>query len=292
MANPVIFSPDLSSSISYSPDELPIFTSDEGLQQTGDINVPHHWHSDLEFVYLEEGKADFFVNGKTIPLLPGQGIFVNSRCLHYAHEYTECKAVLVRIHPIIFTGNYKQGADYYTRKFGRGEPNYIFFDPTVPWHRDALAAIVRVRECALNIENRPISVLLAVYNLIELVGDHIAETTFTEKDNRDYNIYLEMVKYIHENFGKKVNIDEMAQELHLSRTKAYRLFEKYAHSSPNVYLNSYRLAMSQQSLRDTDLTITEIAAKCGFQTSSYFTKIFGKETGISPRVYRDKYKDK
>ena len=100
-----------------------------------------------------------------------------------------------------------------------------------------------------------------------------------------------MIKYLHDNYSKKVNIDVMADDLNISRTRAYRLFERFAHTSPNSYLNFYRLIISQQMLRGTDLSIYEIASRCGFQTSSYYTKIFGKELGVSPKVYREQNKE-
>ena len=287
-----VYSSDLSSILSCPGDVLPIYSMEGDLHSAEGETISHHWHSDLEYIYLKEGKADFFVNGKTVTLLAGQGLFINSRCLHHAHEYTDCLAIIIRIHPSIFTANYKQGADYYARKFARGEPNYVFLDPQIPWNKQIIDGIINLRECDLTVEDHPLSLLIAAYTLIELIGEHIKETAFSEKDNQDYRVYLEMVKYIHDNYNKKVNIDDMAQELHLSRTKAYRLFDKYAHTSPNNYLNTYRLAMSQQALRDTDLTITEISTMCGFQTSSYFTKIFGKETGTSPRAYRERHKSR
>ena len=58
--------------------------------------------------------------------------------------------------------------------------------------------------------------------------------------------------------------------------------------TPNDYLNSFRLEKSMELLRTTDMTATEIAFHCGFNSASYFAEIFKKQKGCSPKEYRKK----
>ncbi len=53
-----------------------------------------------------------------------------------------------------------------------------------------------------------------------------------------------------------------------------------------AYLNRYRIQQARQLLKNTHKSITEIALDVGFSSSSYFSRIFRRETGMSPEAYR------
>jgi AraC-like DNA-binding protein len=56
--------------------------------------------------------------------------------------------------------------------------------------------------------------------------------------------------------------------------------------TPVAYLNRYRVQQARQLLKTTHKSITEIALDVGFSGSSYFSRIFRRETGMSPEAYR------
>jgi AraC-like DNA-binding protein len=56
--------------------------------------------------------------------------------------------------------------------------------------------------------------------------------------------------------------------------------------TPIAYLNRYRITQAKRLLRETDQSITEIALTVGFSDSSYFSRVFRRETGLSPDAFR------
>ena len=82
--------------------------------------------------------------------------------------------------------------------------------------------------------------------------------------------------YIHNNYTYDIKISDIAQYLHIDRTYLYKLFIGYANISPQQYLISYRIGISQKLLKDTNLSITEIAYSCGFRDVSSYNKHFKK----------------
>ncbi|MGQ9491544.1 MAG: helix-turn-helix domain-containing protein [Anaerolineae bacterium] len=56
--------------------------------------------------------------------------------------------------------------------------------------------------------------------------------------------------------------------------------------TPIAYLNRYRIQQAKQLLTNTHKTITEIALEVGFSSSSYFSRIFRRKTGMTPEAYR------
>lgn len=71
-------------------------------------------------------------------------------------------------------------------------------------------------------------------------------------------------------------------------TTCCRLFQKYLHRSPLEFINEYRLDQAVELLRSTELSITEIAYRTGFNGTSYFTERFHKQYGYTPTQFREK----
>lgn len=78
----------------------------------------------------------------------------------------------------------------------------------------------------------------------------------------------------------------LAERLHISPSYLRRLFQENLDLSPTEYLIRYRLAKAESLLSNGDFTITDIAERCGFFSAEYFSRIFKKKKGISPREYR------
>lgn len=78
-------------------------------------------------------------------------------------------------------------------------------------------------------------------------------------------------------------MDDLIRATYLSPTHFRNLFREYAGISPHEYLVQHTMKSALSLLRDTDMTIPEIAEKLGFDSPSYFGKYTKKHTGLSPR---------
>ena len=92
--------------------------------------------------------------------------------------------------------------------------------------------------------------------------------------------------YIHEHYASSINRTELARHASLSEDYLTACFRKELGVTPIAYLNRYRVHQARQLLSDTDKTITEIAMEVGFSDSSYFSRVFRREVGLSPEAYR------
>jgi signal transduction histidine kinase/DNA-binding LacI/PurR family transcriptional regulator/AraC-like DNA-binding protein len=91
--------------------------------------------------------------------------------------------------------------------------------------------------------------------------------------------------YIHRHFAEPFSRQDMARQLGLSERYLTRCFHKEMSITPVEYLNRYRLKEAKAMLR-TGANVTETALAVGFSSVSYFTRLFEKEVGVSPGVYR------
>lgn len=92
--------------------------------------------------------------------------------------------------------------------------------------------------------------------------------------------------YIQEHYAESLSRQEIAQHVGLSDDYLTSCFHKELGVTPIAYLNRYRVQQARQQLKNTHKSITEIALDVGFSSSSYFSRIFRRETGMSPETFR------
>ena len=94
------------------------------------------------------------------------------------------------------------------------------------------------------------------------------------------------IKYIHSHYTSDLNIPDLAAMEFLSSSRYSVLFNRIMHTSPYQYIINLRLKIACEMLRDSNLSVTQIAELSGFQSCFFFSKIFKKHIGSSPLQYR------
>ncbi len=92
--------------------------------------------------------------------------------------------------------------------------------------------------------------------------------------------------YIHEHYAEPLSRADLAQHVALSEDYLTDCFRKELGVTPITYINRYRINQAKLLLAETYKTVTEIALDVGFSDSSYFSRVFRRETGMSPTDYR------
>ena len=94
------------------------------------------------------------------------------------------------------------------------------------------------------------------------------------------------VSYINAHYMDKLTLRDLASALFLNESSLSKLFRQELGSSFTDYLNRIRIEHSTELMRNTDRSLLEISGLVGFDDQSYFTKIFKKVTGTTPRQYK------
>lgn len=110
----------------------------------------------------------------------------------------------------------------------------------------------------------------------------------------DKNYYqlsqIETIKKIHaflkEHYSERYTINELSQSFNISQTILKRCFKAVYGDSLYAYMKIYRLQKAEQLLRETNLSVSEIAAEIGYLNPNKFTSAFTAEYGLSPTAYR------
>ena len=106
-------------------------------------------------------------------------------------------------------------------------------------------------------------------------------------NSKDKDFISSVLNYVHENIGNtKLNVEFMAKELHLSRSKLYRKIKTATGDSANEFIRKIRLEKAKEYLEQTDKTVSEICYAVGFSSPSYFSKCYKQHFGEIPKKDR------
>lgn len=272
--------------------ELPLMIEKENFD-THKQDELAHWHNSFELIEVVEGKFYCNVDGSEFLINKGNICIINRGRLH--HIYTEDhNAFKCRKKTIIFN------PDYFIKDQNIYE-KYIL--PLL--EKDAFAHIqfnikkgigldinTLMKEIEALEDEKPIGYELEEYSLIYKVIRYLYLAYQSSKQSihtaYDANVQIQrnMTSFIHEHFGSKIGLEDIAEAGQVSKSTCIRLFHKYTGKSPIDFLNNYRLQMSAEKLVTTSEQITEIAYACGFGQPSYFNRLFLKEYNMTPNQYR------
>ena len=111
--------------------------------------------------------------------------------------------------------------------------------------------------------------------------------TFEFEKVKHADIVYKVIEFIKENYHRHIPLDEIAEITYMSKTYLSTLFKKETGYSISEYINGIRVERAMTLLIDSDIQIVDIARMCGFEDQSYFTKVFRKITGSTPKKYRE-----
>lgn len=111
---------------------------------------------------------------------------------------------------------------------------------------------------------------------------------FNAEYRQDFNKYVHKVeKYIAECYPTNFSMDDVAEHVGLTRQYISQLFKKHYNTTLIDYVSQYRIEQAKLLLADTKMKINDVGSKVGFNSKSYFTKVFKLYTGITPTEYRE-----
>lgn len=109
-----------------------------------------------------------------------------------------------------------------------------------------------------------------------------------DKDCTGDRVVMELADYIRNSLDTEHSLQDLSKAAGMSHTKLNRLFRDKTGLSVFEFIRREKMSQAERYLRDTDMSITEIAYCTGFCSSSHFSDSFRREKGISPRHFRNR----
>ena len=243
-----------------------------------------HYHHAYELYYILDGEREYFVGDTFFKIKKGDLIWVPANMLHRT-DGKGATRILLFFKPE-FINKYIQPAA--ASLLLKDEP-FVFHADTANDKRLNLLFSKLMSEYA-NLEKQPDKyneALVAGY-LFEILFLLYTEENFYISDIPEDTRTSKIIKYINENYAYISNMDEIADKFFISKYYLCRIFKESIGVSFVSYLNTVRIQAACELLRTEDLFLSDIAIRCGFNSTPYFCKVFKDEKGMSPSEYRNK----
>lgn len=110
------------------------------------------------------------------------------------------------------------------------------------------------------------------------------------KSNSDYKVYNRIVSYLEINISKNITIENICQDILVSRSQLQKIFKDITSMGVIEYLSHMRINLAKEMIRTNQLNFTQISEQLGYSSIHYFSRRFRKITGMTPTDYASSIK--
>lgn len=237
---------------------------------------------------VKEGKAIVQINEEEVAISKGEGLFINSGCLHKVKDEkaSRCIYTCLNVSPAfllpselyaIFIKPYIQATNF----------SYLHLIPDEDGSKKFLEAIQKIEAL---FQEKPllyevdISLHLAtLWKTVIATNQSLVHVQSKAIKNQRMKL---MLNWIHTHYPEKIQLDDIAQAGQLSRSECCRYFQRFLKTTPISYVTDYRIQKPLSLLQLTNMNITDIAYEVGFNSTSYFLDKFRQSMKKTPFAFR------
>ncbi len=246
----------------------------------GGIVIPEHYHSaTYQIQFLISGNVECVINNEPLPLKPKEVLFIKQGM---THSYTVDK---------------ETGASSLEIEFNALDPDTVALLSTIrtitPDRDGILESLLRriVREGqkkGLRFTEMANALLTACVICLARLSTSPEDMEQVEKvadDPSSSKVLLAATNYIYQNLNKSITIADLAKGCGYNKDYLYRTIKREKGISAIQYINNIRYEEACKMIAVTDLSISEISWKLGFDSIQYFSRFFKTRAGVSPSEY-------
>ena len=276
----------------HGTETFPMTVNHDDLWSFEGKNVPIHWHNDLEINLIREGEAVFQVYQKSYRVRTGEGFLLNRNvphsCSSPGNEHVRYSTILVR--PDFLYGDF--GSDVERKCFQPFLQNSaipcIYLTGFDENGKEILQKLNQVEEAfdrrRFCYELKIKGLLCEAFAMI-LYGHRQELTKFVPANLQELERLEKMLNYLNMHFTEVISLQDLADQVHLSREVCCRLFKKMTGKTITGYLEEYRVNKSFSLVQSGQYSMTQITEMVGFSNPSRFASAFRKRFGCNPGEY-------
>lgn len=259
----------------------------------GDRSLDVHWHNELEFVIILEGRGYYFINGETLEVEKNDIIIINPGQLHsgFAFENTiiENTNIILKYNLVV--------------SYAIDACQYKYINPLID-EKLRLPSILKnnniiykdlyrlLKELEKEYKNKKIGYELKIKAILFNILYLFFSNKLVVKDNLSIDTshisnIKTIINLIQENYSTEITLSMLSEYVSISQYHLCRIFKKHTGQTITQYINNYRIGIAGKLLTQTDKSITDIALEVGFNNISYFNSRFKKKWLKTPSQYRE-----
>ena len=276
----------------HGNEQFPFLVSYQKLSEYESGSFMWHWHPEIEITYVQKGTMCYKVNHMVYHLKEGDIVFNNSGALHSGtmENQKDCAYIPVTFDSRLIYGFFQStvNSKYVDPVIQDSMLPAICIDQSEPWHKPFREYLLRIIDLD---EKKPdfyeLDITICLQSMWRLLLEHITyEPQASRENSLEYDRIKKILSYIEENYQNKITLNDIAGHIHLCESECTRLFKRHMNTTLFAFLQEYRIERSLEFLRD-DQPVSAVADKAGFSDPNYYSKVFAKIKGCSPREYRN-----
>lgn len=237
------------------------------------IGCPN-WHDALELQLCFSGFGYIIISGKRRGFTEGEIAVINSDCTHYTGS--ESKIVFL---PLIISADFCQNAGIDCRSLtfesfiNDCELKQLFLKATdIYFSPDGPCKKAQLQSAVLQI-------------LIKLRENYTVAERSPADSSKEFEQIKTAVAFIRAHYSERLSLDLIAKNSFTDKYRLSREFKEFTGMTVVEYINEYRCEEAAKLIREGK-SVGEAALQCGFNNTSFFTKVFKKSIGILPSEIR------
>jgi AraC-like DNA-binding protein len=244
-----------------------------------------HYHPEFELTYIVKGNGYRIVGNSYEPFNDGDLVLLGSNLPHTwsgkADGDVNSDAIVIQFSSEFILPFLELNESILIKNMLDNSLRGINFEPD----EQLVTKIVELTE------TNGVDRILKLISILDILSKKqiklIAPNTFhnvvsKKSEARINNVCL----FIQNNFQKKIYLKEVADLIYLTESNFCKFFKKATGKTYSDYVNEIRINEASRLLIQSDKTISQISFECGFETLSYFNRVFLNKKGTTPSVYR------
>ncbi len=266
----------------------------ERIKRESNFNMmTKHFHNEYEIYYLMSGERYYFIEKQTYYIKKGSLVIIDRNQIHKTimANTTYHDRVLMLIAEEALEAIFRLYDNIDIRSFFAKNSGVIELNEIGQSYVENLLAEVetelREKHTGFEFAIKAKLAQLIIFAYRCKTGENVtmqADTSQSEK----YKKINEIAEYITHNYYSNISLADIAQRFYISKSYLSRIYKEVTGFTVNEYINVIRTKKAQHMLENTNYSITRIAELIGYDSITYFEKVFKKYIELSPLKYRKK----
>jgi AraC-like DNA-binding protein len=244
-----------------------------------------HYHPEFELTYIVKGNGYRIVGNSYEPFKDGDLVLLGSNLPHTwsgkADGDVNSDAIVIQFSSEFISSFLEFNESLLIKKMLESSLRGINFEPD----EQLVTKIIEITE------TNGVDRILKLISILDILSKKqiklIAPNTFHNVVSKKSEVRINKVcLFIQNNFQNKIYLKEIADLIYLTESNFCKFFKKATGKTYSDYVNEIRINEASRLLIQSDRTISQISFECGFETLSYFNRVFLNKKGITPSVYR------
>lgn len=257
-----------------------------------------HFHDSYELYFLMEGERYYFIDKETYRVEKGMVVLVKRNQIHKTsmaqHSYHD--RILVQIREEVFDPFMKANGLFSLGELFSQNYGVLGIRPG-DWEVICRQLLEIHEEIVKKQGNYQMMVKMKMAEILLLLYRYRKTARFVQETQKvqttKHQKVHEIADYLLNHCDTNETLDELAARFYISKSYISRIFKEVTGFTINEYQNMSRVQQAKHLLLHSDSSVTEISEQLGFESITYFERVFKKHADISPLKYRKKnrYRD-